>query len=1034
MLNKISSIGSYYYYHFQCKQVYVYQFNGPTNERTVWHDVRDLHKKAFEKICDYVEINVIENKNSYSLKVLTDKYLTILSNLAKENQVDFDSNFFQHHLLDKFINRFGNQIQIITIFKKKLIASRMSCNINESTFGEITDLEEQTRVGTRVRKSILSINKKRLPRKLETSHLIAGECDIDDIPENLISLLRCIITNNDSRRLKSENCMRKIYSIACDIIYAASDGKIKTSKHITLGMTLKSITSSRKVVDICNRYGHCCSYHTIEELETEATFYANDKSVICPLNTVLLPDYCTGIAFDNYDRYVETLNGKDTLHDTVGILYQNIEEGHEMNSAANKGNLSPLCKRRRTFDAIAPEIQNYNKALIFKDTLLPLESPLRNITSSNANYMKKIDFLWLLSHFLEIPNTPLWVGFNSKIISDDSTQQRVSYLTPINLSPTNQSVVYLTLRQAQQIASECKQNYMQVSYDLAIAKMALQIQNIEKPLFDNVFIRLGDFHIMMAYFHAIGKFIDECGLTTLMVEAELLASGSVNGFISGKHFNRCKRLYPILYLTFHMLHFDQFLTDNEITIDDSIRELLDTIFIEKVSPLTFENEDLSKLIKKYIAYKEKTVAGDHGYTAQFYIILMNLIQNYLIFSRSIRTGDFDTYKYIIPKLNDIFFLFNHQNYSRWLCKYHDNLLNLDKTHPKLAVEFDKGMFGIKRTKNIFSRIPVDLTLEQTVNADAARRLTGVTHFTNSISARQRWAKSSCIHTTIVSHVLDCTGLKQCQDVTSDLEKSKIIISNKQVKASIRTINENMNPFKHTEIDHKSLFNIATGKATTCDVRDFLLNIELNGKNLRETFIKECATSESRFEQPIAKNKILNFASAHVKKKIVVNNKVHEVRLQRDLFGRLLCISLTNNTDVEKALTYPITPVPMSMCQMDGTICKTKKSLLVECLHISNGTIPSCSEIDVIDGFYILHCLVDIPQTFGNIAKKVLKKITNNTASEIHLIFDQYFEPSITNYERSSRGNNEAKRSFNITGPNQKRPVDFLKELRNNKFK
>ena len=35
------------------------------------------------------------------------------------------------------------------------------------------------------------------------------------------------------------------------------------------------------------------------------------------------------------------------------------------------------------------------------------------------------------------------------------------------------------------------------------------------------------------------------------------------------------------------------------------------------------------------------------------------------------------------------------------------------------------MFGIKRTFNPFSRVLVDLTLEQTVNADAARRLTGI---------------------------------------------------------------------------------------------------------------------------------------------------------------------------------------------------------------------------------------------------------------------------------------------------------------------
>lgn len=50
------------------------------------------------------------------------------------------------------------------------------------------------------------------------------------------------------------------------------NSNIKTAKHICLGIALKSLTSSRKVVDIMNHYEHCISYNAIEELETEATF------------------------------------------------------------------------------------------------------------------------------------------------------------------------------------------------------------------------------------------------------------------------------------------------------------------------------------------------------------------------------------------------------------------------------------------------------------------------------------------------------------------------------------------------------------------------------------------------------------------------------------------------------------------------------------------------------------------------------------------------------------------------------------------
>ena len=101
---------------------------------------------------------------------------------------------------------------------------------------------------------------------------------------------------------------------------------MKTSKHMTLGMTLKSIRSSRKVFDLMKKFGHCCSYNVVEELETEATSSACNAFNVSPEDALLAPYYCTGLAFDNYDRFVETTSDKDTLHDTVGIFYQHVSK------------------------------------------------------------------------------------------------------------------------------------------------------------------------------------------------------------------------------------------------------------------------------------------------------------------------------------------------------------------------------------------------------------------------------------------------------------------------------------------------------------------------------------------------------------------------------------------------------------------------------------------------------------------------------------------------------------------------------------
>lgn len=244
---------------------------------------------------------------------------------------------------------------------------------------------------------------------------------------------------------------------------------------------------------------------------------------------------------------------------------------------------------------------------------------------------------------------------------------------------------------------------------------------------------------------------------------------------------------------------------------------------------------------------------------------IQLVNFYLLLSKSIRVGDFKLFCYILPKMTNLFFIFNQPNYARWMVKYHDNILKLDETHPDLKIDFESGSFGIKRTSKNFSRQPIDLTLEQTINADASKRLTGVIHFTNSISARQRWAKSHSLRSTIISHVLENISLKSRQDISNELEKSKIEKASSAVQKCVVIIKNYINPFDQT-IDPNVLFNILTGKVASTETTNFLLNVQIKGNELREKFISNCAIDSSRFEKPIEKQKILNFSQENIKKK------------------------------------------------------------------------------------------------------------------------------------------------------------------------
>lgn len=440
-------------------------------------------------------------------------------------------------------------------------------------------------------------------------------------------------------------------------------------------------------------------------------------------------------------------------------------------------------------------------------------------------------------------------------------------MAPINKSPTSPAVVYETLRISQKIAEECNQATIMVTYDLAIAIIAMRIRSTEKPTFDNVFVNLGGFHIQMAYFHAIGTLITDCGLTDVLVDCEILAGGSVTGLISGKHFNRCKRLHTLAALGLQVLHFEAFLDSDPEKYDrEDITERVKQLFKGEITEEKFQIEGLTTIMDEYFKFKTDTLNEKHGKTAKFFVTYIDYIMKYLMFSRSIRIGNFALFKYIIPLLNEIFFVTNQVNYARWLLKYYDNLLKIEDTHPDIADAFKSGYIGVKRTNNPHSRVPFDLTLEQTYNADAGRRLTGITQFTNSYSARERWARSHGLRTTITSHLLEKIGLKKSEDPKADLQPHQIKKDSSQLKIFIEHLKKYINPFNTADLEPNYLFNISTGRAATPEITEFLLNVNEKGKELKEKFINECSQSETRFEEVIPRIKICNFSNNNIKKK------------------------------------------------------------------------------------------------------------------------------------------------------------------------
>lgn len=202
------------------------------------------------------------------------------------------------------------------------------------------------------------------------------------------------------------------------------------------------------------------------------------------------------------------------------------------------------------------------------------------------------------------------------------------------------------------------------------------------------------------------------------------------------------------------------------------------------------------------------------------------------------------------------------------------------------------------------------------------------------------------------------------------------------------------------------------------------------------FISDCNSVPERFDKAIRRNKILNFSSQCVSKAIMNKDKSKKVllKMERDVFGRLLAISINKKIKIESCLTYPLAPMPPALFSSSGEMFKTQKSVLAKTLKSRTEMVePTNIDVEIIDGFYFLHQIgSSLPQTFEKIAESIIIKLCSTNATEIHIIFDRYFSPSIKDAER--KGRQEFDIPYNITGPQQKRPNDFLQNLQKYRFK
>ena len=190
-------------------------------------------------------------------------------------------------------------------------------------------------------------------------------------------------------------------------------------------------------------------------------------------------------------------------------------------------------------------------------------------------------------------------------------------------------------------------------------------------------------------------------------------------------------------------------------------------------------------------------------------------------------------------------------------------------------------------------------------------------------------------------------------------------------------------------------------------------------------LRECLDNPTRFPESIKRMKLLTFKQDGISNQRSTNRNIAELNCSRDLMGRFLILSTRRHLDPSHVFTFPLTPVPLSLCYCDGTMTKTEKTALFR--HLES-KVESSFPSSLVDGSFLLRVLPpNLPATYGRLAATIFIQATALSSKRVEIIFDTYEMPSIKMMEREQRGT--CYRNCKSMGPQQTRPADMNEALK-----
>lgn len=346
----------------------------------------------------------------------------------------------------------------------------------------------------------------------------------------------------------------------------------------------------------------------------------------------------------------------------------------------------------------------------------------------------------------------------------------------------------------------------------------------------------------------------------------------------------------------------------------------------------------------------------------------------------------------------------------------------------------KGRTGI--------RAELPLTSEVSKPSIATLRYRGgIKYFASDPKAVAKWTLNRAAQAKNTEALYNLAGIKESGDFYKLNRPLQIIKSEVRVAKICKVLKkEYINPFDPST-DAKLLFNLSSGVPVEPEVADSIIGLKVLGVKLYGEFVDtRIKSSAQKIHAPIKRQNLSSFRSASKTVTMKTPLKNLTVEVNRNILAKLLAYSAKAERaiDFEKALEYPLCPVPLSLANPDGSRRMTSKSQLTQILLSYCDKSPEDSRLPcetsssayLVDLLALIRTISGCFETYRHLAAAIVDMLPTGYA-RIDIVADTYRDNSLKDTERTKRGTSS---KILIQSASSKIPKDFNEFLKNGENK